>query len=28
VVLLLYLALLHWVLFRHSGEIRRKTSAG
>lgn len=28
VVLLLYLALLHWVLFRHSGEIRRKTAAG
>jgi hypothetical protein len=28
IILLLYLALLHWVLFRHSGEIRRKTSAG
>jgi hypothetical protein len=28
VLLLLYLALLHWVLFRHSGEIRRKTTAG
>jgi hypothetical protein len=28
VLLLLYLALLHWVLFRHSGEIRRKTTTG
>jgi hypothetical protein len=28
ILLLLYLVLLHWVLFRHSGEIRRKTSAG
>jgi hypothetical protein len=28
IVLLLYLALLNWVLFRHSGEIRRKTAAG
>jgi hypothetical protein len=27
-VLLLYLALLHWVLFRHSGEIRRRQPAG
>jgi hypothetical protein len=27
ILLLLYLALLNWVLFRHSGEIRRKTSA-
>jgi hypothetical protein len=28
ILLLLYLALLHWVLFRHSGEIRRKQPAG
>ena len=28
VLLLLWIALLHWVLFRHSGEIRRKTTAG
>ncbi len=28
ILLLLYLALLNWVLFRHAGEIRRKTSAG
>jgi len=28
ILLLFYLALLHWVLFRHSGEIRRKASAG
>jgi hypothetical protein len=27
ILALLYLALLHWVLFRHSGEIRRRTSA-
>ncbi len=27
IVLLLYMALLHWVLFRHSGEIRRKRIA-
>jgi len=27
VLLFLYLAFLHWVLFRHSGEIRRKASA-
>lgn len=27
VLLLLWIALLHWVLFRHSGEIRRGTSA-
>ena len=28
ILLLLYFALLHWVLFRHSGEIRRKRPAG
>ena len=28
ILVMLYCALLHWVLFRHSGEIRRKTSAG
>jgi hypothetical protein len=28
ILLLLYLAFLNWVLFRHSGEIRRKVSAG
>lgn len=28
ILVLLYLAFLHWILFRHSGEIRRKTSAG
>jgi hypothetical protein len=28
ILLLFYLALLHWVLFRHSGEIRRKQPAG
>ena len=28
ILLLLYLALLHWVLFRHSGEIRRRRPAG
>ena len=27
VLLLLYLLLLHWVLFRHSGEIRTKRTA-
>ena len=27
-LVMLYFAFLHWVLFRHSGEIRRKTSAG
>jgi hypothetical protein len=28
VLLLVWIALLHWVLFRHSGEIRKKSSAG
>ena len=28
ILLWLYLALLHWVLFRHSGEIRRRQPAG
>ena len=28
ILVFLYLALLNWVLFRHSGEIRRRTSAG
>jgi prefoldin subunit 5 len=28
ILLLFYLALLHWVLFRHSGEIRRRQPAG
>jgi hypothetical protein len=28
VLLWLYLAFLHWVLYRHSGELRRKQSAG